>query len=839
MVNRYLLLAGLRELARHKVQSALSVLGIALGVAIVVAVDLANTSAQKAFTLSIKAVSGTATHQIISAGQSFPLSVFEDLQDELEIYKAAPVVDSELEWRGQEYRLVGVDPYSEAELGRLSFATEHAVKVDDGRIEELLTAARDGVAISERQAELHQLSVGDEIKLSIGGNTGLFTVRVLLDTESNPGLDKVIMVYLPTAQRILGLDDSIHRIDMVLEADEVALIQDWLPPQLLLHEVERQQANMEALTSSFQTNLMAMSLLAIMVGGLLVYSTVNFSFLKRRREFGICLGLGVSRGEMAAVLITEILCISVFASLLGLLLGYALSTVLVQFITRTIDDIYFNLTVTEFMVAPEVLVRGFLLGIGTSLLATALPVVNAAHTSPVSLQRLTQGELDAQARFQRLFIFGLLLFVIGYIASEMVNSLIPGFAALMCIIFGFCLTVPMLLVWVNTRVTSWISATRLYRIIYVFRALENSVSRTGVACAAFTVAIATVIAVATMIGSFRNSVDAWISQVMDADVYISVPEESSPDRDAFDRLHRELLADPKVYASRQTLLWSVDTQYGNYKAASSVASDGSMRRRQWIQTTQELKRDWNTGKGVAVSEPMASHQDLTIGDSLEVHTLEGLRSYPVLGIFRDYSSSHGVVLFPPEIRKRYWPGMKSYRIALYFDGGLLSKSIIRNKMQAHGLEGDITEAWEYRQRSIEIFDRTFAITHVLKILVLIVAFVGVLSAMMALQLEKMREYAVLRAGGVFRRELATMILGQSSVLGFYSAFFAMPFGALMADRLIQVINKVSFGWSIDSSYDPWIFPQVMGVGVAAATLASIYPAIKSGSKDIALALREE
>lgn len=144
-----------------------------------------------------------------------------------------------------------------------------------------------------------------------------------------------------------------------------------------------------------------------------------------------------------------------------------------------------------------------------------------------------------------------------------------------------------------------------------------------------------------------------------------------------------------------------------------------------------------------------------------------------------------------------------------------------------------------RELSLEIFDRTFVITDVLYWLAIGVAFIGILSAMLALQLERARDLAVLRALGMTPGQLGSMITLQTSVIGLLSGISAIPLGLVMAYVLIEVINRRAFGWQIDMAIAPGILVSAVVFAVAAALLAGLYPAWRAAQSQPALAMREE
>jgi len=144
-----------------------------------------------------------------------------------------------------------------------------------------------------------------------------------------------------------------------------------------------------------------------------------------------------------------------------------------------------------------------------------------------------------------------------------------------------------------------------------------------------------------------------------------------------------------------------------------------------------------------------------------------------------------------------------------------------------------------RTASVAILDRTFAITNVLQLLATIVAFVGIFAALTAMQLERVREFGMLRAIGLDPRQLWQLVLGETSLMGVVAGVVAIPIGTAMAVALIYVINRISFGWTLQFAWMPDIYIRAMLTAIVAAVLAGIIPAWRIARVSPALALREE
>ncbi|MEX2367153.1 MAG: FtsX-like permease family protein, partial [Pseudohongiellaceae bacterium] len=251
---------------------------------------------------------------------------------------------------------------------------------------------------------------------------------------------------------------------------------------------------------------------------------------------------------------------------------------------------------------------------------------------------------------------------------------------------------------------------------------------------------------------------------------------------------------------------------------------------------------WSRGEGILVSEPLAYLQNLTPGGTLQIFTDRGPQEFPIVGIFYDYTSSLGLVGMHESLYEQWWndTGLTRLSVTLEADAAGRDQVMVRLRELLASL-GDYQAVAnnEIRRITLTIFDRTFAITNVLRLLAIVVAFVGVLSALMALQLERLKEFAILRATGMTPAQVAGLILLQTAVMGLFAGLLALPLGLLMSDILINVINQRSFGWSMQQLLPLGVLAEGLILALVAALLAGLYPAFRAASIRPARALREE
>jgi putative ABC transport system permease protein len=245
-----------------------------------------------------------------------------------------------------------------------------------------------------------------------------------------------------------------------------------------------------------------------------------------------------------------------------------------------------------------------------------------------------------------------------------------------------------------------------------------------------------------------------------------------------------------------------------------------------------------------VSEPFAYRRELTAGRRVRLSTDRGPHAFPIAGVFYDYGSSAGVVVMSRATYERFWDDRAVSAIALYTASGTDPDALIA-ALRARAAEATppaevmIRSNRALREASLEIFDRTFAVTRVLRLLIVVVAFVGVLSALMAQALERTREVAFQRALGLTPGQVWGVITAQTGLMGLVAGLLALPLGVLLAAVLVFVINRRSFGWTMPLDVRPDVLLQGLLLAVVAALLAGLYPALRMAGASPAEALRDE
>ena len=862
MMSMSLFRVGLRYWWRRLWQTGLAILGIALGVAVVVAIDLANGSAQRAFTLSTEAVSGRATHQIIGGPTGLDEAVYRTVRLDSGLRDSAPIVEGYVApvGGGQALRLLGVDPFAEAPFRSYVTSQNVAATVD-------LTAflAEPGaILMSEGTAAARGLAPGDTLVVRVGGQrTTLRLVGVLrpADDVSRRALDNLIVADISTAQETLNMVGKLSHIDLIIDtatsAGQATLagVQSVLPPGTRIERSELRNQTVEQLTAAFELNLTALSLLALVVGMFLIYNTMTFSVIQRRALLGTLRALGVTRSEVAILVLLEALILSLLGGLLGLALGIFLGRGAVRLVTQTISDLYFVVSVQDVTVDFLSLAKGLALGVGAALLATLAPALEATLVAPRSALSRSSVEARVRRALPWTTTDGVaLLAAAGAALAVGGRQLVASFGGVFLVVLGAAALTPLATVIAMAAVTPVTGALAGPLGRMAPRTVTRALSRTSVAIAALMVAVSVTIGVGTMIGSFRQTVETWLSMTLRADVYISTPSLTATRASASldPALADELAGVPGIVSVEMARNATVDTDRGAsnlFALRSSRPRDG----RAFKAATGTPEEMWaRVQAGAAlVSEPYAYRHSLTVmvpGLSAEeqaraqvtLRTARGDVTLPIVGIYYDYASDRGTIQVSLDNYRRWFDDPAISSVAGYVAPGVSVDGITAQLRERYAdRELVITGNAGLRRAALEVFDRTFAITQALQLLAVVVAFIGVLSALMALQLERTRELGTLRATGMSLREMWGLTMLESGLMGGMAGLLSVPTGLALALILVYIINLRSFGWTLQFQAQPRLFVEAFAVAVVAALLASVYPAIRMGRLQIAEAIRSE
>ena len=817
-----------RPFHREPVRTALVVLAVALGVAVVLAIELAGDAAAGSFRSSIETLTGNADLEVSAVGGvpdevvgrlatlPYPITVRPRIEDYAVVAASRQTVP-----------LIGLDMIADhpGEIG--STQTNPPTDADMQQF-----AKQDSVWVSEHLGA----KAGDRIRLQINDHIREYTVRgVLPDSGDSGGL---VLMDLATAQSALERDGRVDRV--LLKVPPAPSLEQWeqrlreaLPAGVELRREGTQTNANRRMLGAFRWNLRVLSYVALVVGAFLIFNTISVSVVRRRPEIGIVRALGASRRDVLAAFLGEAMCFGIAGGVIGIFLGRMLATGAVRLLAVTVDNLYISSRPGPIALTPATLALGLLVGIGVSLASAASPAREASLVPPVEAMARGEREYAAGVRKFRDLGIAVVLAVLGAAASQapaVGGKPLFGYLSALLMIAASAFAIPALV----SKLTA-VGSEILRRVLGVeamlaSRSLSSSLRRTSVLVGALSTAIAMTTAVGIMVGSFRQTVQVWMDAQLRADLFLRPAGDEVADRHpTIDPLLADQLAAlPGVagldrfrgyeisYDGLPATLGSADT-VGNHGLADIRFLSG--------RGANTINTELRSGDNVVISEPFANKHHLRAGDSITLPLGGSLVRFRVIDVFYDYGSEKGYIVVDRSIMLRYVPDPAPSNLAIYIvPRANLDEVRTEVEKTVAGRNILIFTNRNLRAEAIRIFDRTFAITYALEVVAIIVAVIGIAGALLALVIDRRRELGLLRFLGAAVPQVRKLILVEAGLIGLLANVAGLALGIVLSLLLIFVINKQSFGWTIQFHWPVAVLLGALTLVYAATVLAGFYPA---------------
>ncbi|HUQ76822.1 MAG TPA: FtsX-like permease family protein [Burkholderiales bacterium] len=809
---------------RPRGRLALSIAGIALGVALGYAVHLVNRAAVGDVAAAVRSVAGEADIEVRGGRTGFAESLYPMIAKVPGVAFVSPVLELDVGVAGTErtLRVHGVDILR---AGLLQPALVLEERYD--------LISPDKVFLSASAAASLGLGKGAVLRLVVGQREVPLTIAGVLPSSALRG--QAALVDIATAQWRFARLGELNRLDIRLKPkvsrEHVAAdIQRLLPPGVHASAIESLEQASAYPSRAYRVNLNVLAMVALFTGGFLVFSAQALETVRRRGEHALLRVLGLQRRGVARLVLLEAAALGVIGAFAGLVLGYLLALIAVRAWGADLGARMFSGITPQLDLSPAGALFYFAAGVAVSIAGALLPALDAARTPPA--RALKAG--DEQAMFSRAtpMLPGLVLLLVGAVLAQLgpVNGLpIFGYLSIACLLIGSIALVPRL----SRAVFDFLPLPRNPGLALALAQLRAAPGQAAVSLAAIVASFSLMAAMAIMVASFRHSVDAWLGTVLPADLYFRTTQ--AGDTGFLERgFEQRVRALPQV--ARVDFLRSGRVLLDPARPPLVlIARDRAAQAFPLVEKLPAVPEHplW-------VSEAVNDIYGFRPGDEVTLPLLADEHRFTVAGVFRDYARQHGAVLIDRTDYVKLTGDRRVNDAALWLKPGATPAALMDAiRALPGGKSVDIADSSEIRSVSLRIFDRSFAVTYAMEAVAVLIGLFGLSSSLGAVVLARRREFGMLRHLGLTRGQIRGMLAAEGALLAGVGAAAGLLCGGAVSLVLVYVVNRQSFNWSIDL-YPPYLLlASLIGILVVLAVVTAILSGREAMGMGPVRAVRED
>ena len=847
-------------------------LSIAIGVALALGVHWVNRSALAEFSAAIAMVNGDAQAQLVGRSADFDEQIYSSLNDTPGIAAASPVIEfkalasaagpaaSRTSARATEIpgrtgsgpsqasqpivlRVLGIDPLRAAQVTPTLLPS----LAEADRNDPAALFADDAVFLSRAVARALGIAPGEQLVIQAGPHHQL--LRVAGSVEGADEGQLLAVLDIANAQQYFGRLGKLSRIDLRFkenaDAGSVrAAVEPTLPTQVLWSVPQAAGQRMSNLSRAYRVNLNVLALVALFTGAFIVQATLALRVARQQREIALLGVLGAPRRFAARRVLIDALVIGAFGSVTGVLGGIALASLLLALTGGDLGGGYFDRRVIAFAIDPPSVAAGLVGGLAIALIGAFLPMRAAQRIIPARALRArsTESVLDPSGRAR--WAAGLAVIALVLLAAPPIADLpLAAYLSIaILLLVGVMLTGPLIgpcsrtLIWVLEQrappPTVWLALSRM----------AGAPGSAGSALGGVVASFALASAMAIMVTSFRVSVSDWLDQVLPADLYARLP--SSAAGEGFDQSFqsriRALPGATQVEFSRVGSILLDERRPAVALVARPLHSAGVAAR---LPLTGRTVTVPDSQLSVWVSEPFADIYRVQPGDMLSLpigSTPTPVRAL-VAGIWRDYARQHGAVAIDIDDYRRLTGDDTANEVAWWLVDRTQTEAFIAQAQALSALAGsmEFRDTSQLKSLSLRIFDRSFAITHVLEAIAIAVALFGVATSVAGEALARQREFGMLRHLGLTRKQIGQQFALEAALGTMVACLWGLVLGAFVAWVLVHRVNPQSFHWTMSMHWPAsMLATSALAMIILAAVAARLSAREATGAAPV-LAVRQD
>lgn len=821
------------EWRAHPLRAVVALAAIAIGVALGFGIHLVNSAAFNEFSAAARSLSGSADLQARAKSGFFDEALYPQLATMPEVDAASPVLELDLPVPGQRspLKLLGIDSFAAAGI----VPDLLGVPAQDRPFDALMA---DTVFLSPAAMEWLQLKAGDTLQVMNGTQpVKLRVAGTLLRARAG---QRLAVTDIATAQWRFDRVGQLSRIDLKLAAgvNRAAFrstLESGFGNALVVTESDDQDQRSATMSRAYRVNLSVLAMVALFTGAFLVFSTQALSVLRRRPQFALLRTLGVTRAQLLLQVLFEGTLLGTTGAALGIALGYALASVALSMFGGDLGGGYFPGIAPRVSFDPLAALGFFVAGAGVALLGSLAPALEAARAKPAAA--LKAGSEDLALAPLATPWPALLAIALGIVFTKLpaVDGLpVFGYLAIVLLLVGSIALMPraagVLFRWIATKRRGVTGSLALAR-------LANAPNQAAIALGGVLASFSLMVAMAIMVASFRVSVDDWLQQLLSADIYVRVAGGNESAR-LTAREQQAIAALPAVGRAEETrwLQVALDPAKPNVALiARSINSDDPERVLPMVGETLKV-----ADRPVWISEAMVDLYRWQLGQKISLPLAGKPQSFTVAGVWRDYARQTGAVQMRLSDYRQLTGDDDVNDMSLWIArGSRIDELRAQLKALPFAASLEFAEPGEIHAISLNIFDRSFAITYLLEGVAILIGLFGVAATFSAQVLSRAKEFGMLRHVGITRRQILALLAGEGALLAALAivAGFALGYGISLI--LVFIVNPQSFHWTMQM-HMPWgLLATVALVLLASASLTALLAGRMAVAGSAVRAVRED
>lgn len=806
-----------RQWLRHKLRLALTLLGIALGVAVFFAVRTANTTLVENLRFTVEKLAGKATLQVTAGEAGFSQDILKIVKKTEGVRLAEPIIETVARTDDDENLLVlGLDAASDLEL-HSEIVSEEGISLSNPLA---FINRPDSIAVSRSLAERRGLKEGDSLQLFTQNGRQSFIVRGFFQPAGAGAVfgGSVAVMDIYAAQSIFGRGTNFDRIDILTSPNvpveqAQAELRAKLPEGLKVTRPSGRSRSLENAAQSVNLGFLIMSFLALTIGVFLIFNSFSISVNQRWKEIGILRALGVGSRQTQLMFLTEAFLMGVIGSALGAAVGFYLAFFASKIMSGVAASTYGLVTTAQ---PPrfrfDFALEAFVVGAVASLIAAWLPARAASRVNPVlALHNIETRQKESVVGLPRL-ASGFVLIVLGLFLTRFSTPQV-GLAIQLVysafMVLGMILILPMLVIWSARILRPLMDLLFGAEGVIAVDAMARSPRRTSTTVIALMLGLSFVFSNGAFIQSQKTALNRSLDRAVNADYLITTSEQVRSRVYHFSEETALRVASLEEVRRAESLRVTT-TDYKDQEVAV-IAHDIDA----WLTRAPDVldegdaetaRRLGASGDGFFVSQNFALRFGVGLGDTITLETPSGFCERPIVGILEYYHSEIGTIFFDRKLYKQFWQdnAIDYILVTLKPDANRAAFKSKAEEAIAGEQRAFIYTREEYKQWANRLIDQFFTLVYLLMIIAVFVAALGLVNTMVISVVERRREIGVLRAIGGLRGQIRKMILLEAVAISLIGIAAGLISGMLQAYFLVHTAARVIAGFTL-----PFRFPSAM------------------------------